>query len=552
MLELRPYQMEAIDSIFNYWKNAEGKNPLIVAPTASGKSIIIAEFCKRTCKDWRNVRIICVTHTRELISQNEKELRKHWEDASTGIYSAGLNKRQTQAQILFVGIQSVYNKAFSFDKTDIILVDEAHLIPREAQTRYGRFINDMRKANPKIVVVGLTATPYRLDSGMLHEGDDALFDGIAYCCEMKELIKGGYLVPVVSKGGVLKIDLDNVHIRAGDYASNELARAADDPHLIKEAVKEIVTYGVDRKAWLVFCAGVEHAEHVRKEFETHNITSAVVTGDTPKTERDRIVNQFKDGGLRCLVNVAVFTTGFNVPRCDLIALLMSTKSTGKYVQIVGRGMRTHPGKENCLLLDYGGNVEEHGMIDDVDPIRRKNVFAMPTEKTPVKECPQCRCMMHARTTICPGCGYEFPVVAPHGTEAYDGAVLSNQQKPMFVEVKDIWYSRHKKPGSPDILKISMFDAIDKEYPIWCCAGHDGYAKDKALQVIKQFGGTATNVTDALKESPYWRKPIMIKVVPNGKFWNVVGIEFHPPQPKQMHFNEQMKFDEDTMQGEGND
>lgn len=535
-LSLRDYQMDALEHTFKYWECGAGTNPIVVAPTGSGKSLLIAEFCKKVCTESPHVRIIVVAHVKELIAQNEAELKGYWKEANTGIYSAGLGKRNTRAQILFVGIQSIYNKAFDLEKTDIIIVDEAHMIPRNAQTRYGKFLADMKKANPNVVVLGLTATPYRLDSGLLHEGDDAIFDGISYCCDMKSLIAQSFLVPVISKGGVAKIDMTNVHSRAGDYKNDELARAADDPELIKKAVAEIVAYGKDRKAWLVFCAGVEHAEHVKKEIETYGIVCEIVTGETPAGERDAIIKSYREGKTRCIVNVGVLTTGFNAPVCDLIALLMATQSTGKYVQIVGRGMRTFPEKKNCLLLDYGNNVVTHGAIDDVDPVRTRNVFNVVKGITPVKECPNCRAILYAREMKCPACDFEFPTTAPHGTEAFNGSILSGEIKPFFVNVKDIWYSKHQKPGGTPLLKIAMFDELDKEYPIWCCINHTGYAKMKADQIVKQFGGTADNLEHALKESPYWKKPKRIKVIPNGKFFNVVGIEFHPQESTQLHID----------------
>lgn len=351
------------------------------------------------------------------------------------------------------------------------------------------------------------------------------------------MIAEGYLCPVISKGGVMKIDLSNVHMRMGDYDNGELARAADDPELIKHAVAEIVTYGQDRKAWLIFCAGVAHAEHVAKEIESYGIVCKIITGETPSGERDQTIKDFKDGKVRCIVNVGVLTTGFNSPVCDLIAMLFSTASTGKYIQVVGRGMRTYPGKQNCLLLDYGNNILTHGCIDDVDPIRTRNVFNVEKRPPAVKECPNCRVILYAREMVCPACDYHFPATAPHGVAAYDGAVLKSQQQPFFVEVVDTWFSRHKKSGKPDILKIAMYDAQDREFPIWCCLGHDGYAREKAIAVVKSFGGTATTVDEALKENEFWKKPVKIKVAPNGKFFNVVGIEFAKGQPIQQHFED---------------
>jgi DNA repair protein RadD len=521
---LRDYQIRAIKDLYQYWEDGKGVTPIVCLPTGSGKSLFVAEFCKQVCTETPHVRIMVVTHSRELISQNEQELRTHYPEASTGIFSAGLGKYQTHAQIIFAGIQSVYKRVFGFPKIDIVIIDECHLIPREAETRYGRFFTDLRIFNPNVVIWGCTATPFRLDSGLLHEGKGALFDGIAHCTNIKTLIDQKYLVPPISKGGVKKIDLTGVKIQAGDYAPGELAHAADDPELVRLAVEEIVRFGQDRKAWLIYCAGVEHAEHVAAEFKKHGKDCAIVTGDTPKEERDEILSKFKTGTIRCVANVMVLTTGFNAPRCDLIALLMSTMSTGKYVQICGRGLRTYPGKENCLVLDFGGNILRHGPIDEIDPVRKKNVFCVEKKPPPQKECPQCHAIVPARTSVCI-CGYFFPVTAPHGTEAYSGAVLSNQQTVAIIEVKDVWYSRHQKPGKPDSVKIGYFDSMDKEYPMWLALDAGGYASDKAQALVKQLGGKSTTVTESLAECDYWKKPIAIQVKPEGKFTRITGFIF---------------------------
>ena len=493
----------------------------------------IAATVKRICTESPHVRILVLAHVRELISQNEAEMKSYWPRANTGIYSAGLGKRNTSAQIIFAGIQSVYLRAFEFEKIDIVVIDEAHMIPRETETRYGKFLKDLKTANPNLCTMGCTATPFRTSDGMLHEGKGALFDGICYVCDMKTLNKKKHLVPMISKGGVMKIDLSNVHLQGGDYKPNELAHAADDKIIVQSAVKEIVEYGRDRKAWLVFAAGVEHAEHVSNEIKKYGINSVVITGETPKDERDKIISDFRSGKIRCVCNVGVMTTGVNIPVCDLIALLTATKSTGRYVQMVGRGMRTHPDKRDCLLLDFGNNVSTHGMIDDVDPVRTRNVFNIVPLAPSLKECPNCHALLYTRTVVCHMCGYEYPVVAPHGSKAYEGAVMSDQKQPFMVELRGAYYSRHRKIGKPDILKIELEVDDETAYPLWCCLGHDGFAKEKALQIVKQFGGTATDVTSALQESPYWRKPIRAKIVSDGKFFKVTGIEFAKAEPKPM-------------------
>jgi DNA repair protein RadD len=519
-LKLRPYQNQAIKDLYAYWENNKGVAPLCVLPTGSGKSLVIAEFCRRVCKETPGARIMIVTHSRELVAQNEAELKKCWPEAQTGIYSAGLGEKTLTAQITFAGIQSVYKKIYDFDKIDIAIVDEAHLIPKDANTMYGRFFQDLKIANPLVAIWGCTATPYRLDSGMLHEGEGAIFDGIAHNTDLKELITGGYLVPPISKGGIAKIDLSGVRIQAGEYVPKELEVAADTPDLIRSAVREIIEYGKDRSAWILYCTGVSHAAHVLGAVRSHGIKCELVTGETPTSERDRILGDFKTGKIKCVVNVLVLTTGFNAPVCDLVALLTATKSTGKYIQIVGRGLRTFPGKENCLILDFGGNVERHGPIDAVDPIKRKDILGEVPGAPPQKECPECHAVLYARVAFCPWCQYIFPKNATHEDKSYSGAMLSSQVA--IIEVADMFCARHHKTGKPDSVKVSFYDRMEKEYAIWLPLDHGGYAAERGRAIVKQLGGAATTTNGAIQECENWKKPVAIRVIQEGRFPRVTG------------------------------
>jgi len=527
MLTLRPYQTDAVNSLYTFWETEQGQNPLIVMPTGSGKSLVIAEFVRRTCTDWPNVRICVCVDSRELVAQNEKELKAQWPEANTGIFSAGLGRKDKHQQILFAGIQSIYTHGFKIGKIDIVIVDEAHMIPRKSQTRYGQFLQAVKLANPKLVVVGLTATPYRLDSGLLCDGDDALFDGISYDTDMQGLINNGWLAPVISKGGIKKIDLSKVKTRMGDYAPGELAQAADDNELVQEAVSEIVKYGQLRASWLIFAAGIDHAKHIWDELETHSIPCALVTGGTPKEERDQIVRSFRGRRLKCLINIGVFTKGFNAPGCDLIALMTATKSTGKYVQMVGRGMRQAPGKENCLLLDYGLNVVTHGPIDCVNP-KIPNGNGNGGGQAPCKECPGCMDIVHASVRVCPACGFEFPTNAPHQGDAFGGAVLSQDEIPSWVDVLECSYNRHQKKDKPDSIRADFetyFNDRPHTFSHWITLDHWGPAGLRAAQYVAACGGKAKTVDHALQEQYYWTDPSRIEVMRDGKFWRIVKFDF---------------------------
>ena len=337
-LRLRPYQRAAIDAIYAYF-TVESGHPLVVIPTAGGKSLVMAAFIQEVLTHWPDERIIILTHVRELISQNFSELIRLWPEAPAGIYSAGLNRRDVEAQILFAGIQSVHKKAYAIQRADLVLVDEAHLIPRSANTTYRRFLDDLTRINPQLKIIGLTATPYRLDSGMLHTGPDALFDDIAFEVSVRELIDQGYLAPLTSKQTSTQLDVSGVASRGGEFIAGQLEAAVDRDPITQAAIDEVVAYGQDRRSWLMFCAGVDHAQHVCDAVQSRGVSCATIFGHTPKAERDRIIAAFKRDEIRALASMGVLTTGFNAPAVDLIAMLRPTKSTGLYVQMAGRGTR---------------------------------------------------------------------------------------------------------------------------------------------------------------------------------------------------------------------
>lgn len=303
-ITLRPYQQEAVDALYT-WFGANDGNPLIVVPTGGGKSLVIAAFVHSVLTQWPTERIVVLTHVRELIDQNYRQLLRAWPDAPSGIYSAGLGRREHDARVLFAGIQSVYNKAAQIGWADICIVDECHLIPKSGMGMYRELLDALRSMNSKLKLIGLTATPFRTGEGSLDKGDDRLFHGIAYSCDILRLIADGYLSPVTCKNTDAQIDTADLHVRMGDYVESELEQAAMIGGLIPRQVDEILARGADRKAWLVFCCSVVHAKAVAAEIAERGITCATVFGETGKEERDAVVAGFRAGTIRCVVNVAV-------------------------------------------------------------------------------------------------------------------------------------------------------------------------------------------------------------------------------------------------------
>lgn len=333
-MELRPYQDKAIRAIYNYWQNYDG-NPLIVLPTGTGKSVVIAEFVRGAIDTWSDTRIIIATHSRELVKQNYLELCDLWPMAPAGIYSAGLNRKDTDHQILFCGIQSAAKKAFLFQRCDILIIDEAHTVSEDEDTLWNKFISDLKIINPDMKVLGLTATDYRMKSGKLTDGK--LFTDVAYSYSILDAVKQGYLTPIVPKKMVTGLDVSGVHKRGGEFIPGELERAVNVDSITNAAIDEIIAYGHDRTTWLLFCSGVDHCEAVAMELNARGIECAVVTGNTPTAQRDEILRRFAAGELRAVANNNVMTTGTNIKRIDLIAGLRPTGSPGLHVQMLGRG-----------------------------------------------------------------------------------------------------------------------------------------------------------------------------------------------------------------------
>jgi DNA repair protein RadD len=530
--ELRDYQREAVDGLYNYWAGKAGDNPLIVAPTGSGKTAIIAQLIK-DAMSFPGTRVLVVTHVKELIEQGADGLLKLYPEADFGLYSAGLKKKVLGRPITFAGIQSIWEKAYDIvPAPDLVLIDEAHLLPKNTETRYNRFIADLKVCNPSVKVVGLTATPYRLDSGYLHEGKGAIFDGIAHDIPVAMLMDQGYLSPVISKGGIKQINLEGVGKRGGEFIESELAMAASDPELVKSTVAEIVRLGADRKSWLVFSSGVNHAYMLKDEFEAHDIDVGVITGSDGSAAREKAITDFKSGKLRCLINVNVLTTGFDHPEVDLVALVRATASTGLYVQMVGRGTRIADGKENCLILDYGQNVERHGFIDQVKP---KDKMSSGDGEAPTKQCEICQTMVHAATQICPECGFQFPApTLNHAAVSYGGAMLSSQVQAEWLDVEDVMYARHRKEGKPDSVKVTYYCGLTGVSE-WLCPDHGGYAASRYTSRRSALGASATTTQQALDECSFWITPSRIKVKPSShdpRFKEIVQLDYSQEKKRE--------------------
>lgn len=542
MPELRPYQRDAIDALYGYWQRGGG-NPLIEIPTGGGKSLILSTICQELLAQWPTLRIGIVTHVKELVQQNAQELLSVWRSAPLGIYSAGLGRRDMMSQIMFMGIQSVHNKAKIVGPFDVLIVDEVHLVPRSSDTMYGRFIEDLRDMTTDMRIIGLTATPFRLDSGRLDKGDDRIFHDIIYSANVADLIEDGYLSPLISKATLARIDTNGLHRRGGEYVQSEMDERARIPTLVEAAVEEIVQLGEERGGWLAFCTSVAHSIDVRDAIRRHGFTCESVTGDTPSAERDDIIRRFKAKQIRALTSVGVLTTGFNAPHVDLLALLRPTLSTGLYVQMVGRAFRLAPGKDNALILDFAGNVMRHGPVDAVKPKKQGGAKKEPAEddeKTvKAKECPTCRTLTTPYAKECMGCGHVWADEAPpHEARAQNVAILTGELRENDrIEISRTKFARHQKKGSPDSLRVVFTEEFgpmqSQDYSQWVCLEHGGFAGEKARQWWVRMGGQAPapgTITEALTRVGELKRVVGIEIDRKTKYPEIKRVHFGPKPP----------------------
>lgn len=364
-MTLRPYQQAASDAAVE-WVRRSIEPCLIEAVTAAGKSHVIADFAERI-HDMTGKRILCLAPSAELVTQNRAKFLATGNPAS--MFSASAGAKCLRHPVVFGSPLTVKNRISRFqDGYAAVVLDEAHGI---SPTVRG-IIEAMRAGNPNLRVVGLTATPYRLGDGYIFRewpdegvnGDDTArspyFAKCVYRITGPDLIEQGFLTPpVIGETGAEHYDTSGLALNSrGQFDADAVDRAYHG-HGRKTAaiVADVVARSRDRMGVMLFAATVRHAEEVLASLPTD--LSAMITGETPSADRKSIIARFKDRRIKYLVNVAVLTTGFDAPHVDVIAILRKTESVGLLQQIIGRGLRLHPEKRDCQVLDFAGNIETH-------------------------------------------------------------------------------------------------------------------------------------------------------------------------------------------------
>ncbi|MFC6670392.1 DEAD/DEAH box helicase [Marinobacterium aestuariivivens] len=357
-ISLRPYQREAVDATLRHFR-ASDEPAVIVLPTGAGKSLVIAELARLARR-----RILVLAHVRELVEQNHAKYAAFGLEA--GIFSAGLGQKETLHQVTFASVQSVARNLERFcGEYSLLIVDECHRVGDDDGSQYQQVINRLREQNPRLKVLGLTATPYRLGQGWIYQyhyrgfvrsPESRPFRHCIYELPLRHLISKGYLTrPETVDASIAHYDFSALMPgRSGEYSERDLnSLLTQYPRVTRAICEQLLVQAESRAGVMIFAATLDHAREITGYLPGE--ATALVTGDTPGPEREALIRRFKSRELKYLVNVAVLTTGFDAPHVDLIAILRPTQSVSLYQQIVGRGLRLAPGKKDCLVIDYAGN-----------------------------------------------------------------------------------------------------------------------------------------------------------------------------------------------------
>lgn len=485
----RIYQADAENRTFNWLYNSTSFGGVIAMPTGTGKSHVIARITRRVFRERPNAKVQMLTHRKPLIQQNADKLLQIWPEAPLGIFSAGLKQKTANQPITFGGIASMKNAIneltdYGRKPVDLVKIDECHLLNPNADTMYMEYLELLKKQNQYLRVVGLSATPWRMKQG--HITDGGVFTDMIIDQTGREafnwFIAEGYLVKLIPRPTETRLDVTGVSMPGGEYNQPELQRAVDDPETTWHALMELCHYGHDRRCWMIFAAGIDHADHICDMLNKMGVLTTVVHTGIPQGERDKRLKDYQAGKYRCMVGNNILTTGFDHPPIDLIGMFRPTLSPGLWVQMLGRGTRPDyaPGydldtlygrhaaiaashKQNCIVLDFAQNTANLGPINDPVLPRKAGTGG---GDAPVKFCATdrleagykgCGAYNHTMNRHCDECGAPFDMsISVAKTASTQALIAGGFDDFQWFDVNHVFYSQRIGPSGKPYLKVDYW------------------------------------------------------------------------------------------------
>ncbi|QDH84416.1 putative DNA helicase [Achromobacter phage vB_AxyS_19-32_Axy19] len=552
-MQLRPYQVEAHNAFFvHYIERALKDHSLILMPTGTGKSPVIASIIQTAMRLFPTMRFLVLTGTRDLVEQDAKAIVQMNPNIPVGICCSGLNRTDVAHPVIVGSPGTVVSRIEAIGRIDVILVDEAQDVSDKIDSDYLKIIRGLTAMNPNVNLCGFTATAYRMGMGMLTNG--GVFKTIIYDCttpaHFEMFLKNGWLAPLVSGPTRSSYDRSNLKVRGGDFTEASMDTVALNEAVTQACVDEYLAGTANRHSGLAFATSIKHAEMICDMMEAAGASATVIHSKLKKTQIDARMAEFKRGEHRYLINKDKYTVGFDHRPVDSLGIFRPTMSAGLWVQILGRGTRpydpaTAPAelaryfqylKTSCFVFDFAGNILELGPIDSP---RIPNKKGKGGGDAPVRICPKCQMYNHASARFCGGpvetrvvgCGEEFHNELRIDLSNTGHALMSVMEEKIIEElpVSRVLYSPHTKEGRPTTLKATYY-CRGKSYNEFIAFEGQGFARKRAEWWYRERTGkhlVPPTTADVLSMTTLFKTPAVIHVHTNKRpYPEIVRHEFH--------------------------
>lgn len=493
---LRPYQVEAVETIWNEFRTQN--DALLVLPTGAGKTAIFLALCDKALRVKPDIRIVILLNKVKLVDQTMRRASEMLPVNELGEVCGTRGNYDISKPVTVGSIQSLTR--LDPGHVNLLIVDEAHRLTPDDESSFMQLIAKMREKNPNLKILGATATPFR-SSGYIYGEERSLFSRVTFSRTLKWAIAEGYLVPPRLKRVENQFDAKGIRIVAGDYDMSELEELVCREPKIDAQIKDAMKRLVDRKACAWACASIKHAEIVRAKIPE---PTSLVHSKMSQTERDMEIEEFESGRRRHIVFVTILSEGYDHPAVDAIILMRPTRSPVLAIQTIGRGLRIHPGKEDCLVLDYGKVIENVGPLDDPN-IPKKGISKKTVQAPTMKFCPNCLEYLPMNAKSCHVCGHVFKdnrdVLANLSRRAASGNILSGGEvKTEWIAVRSAFLERHVAKSGRAGVRITYYPNEIFRLPVREYAVFDEsspWLNEKSTVKLARFGLKLSDIDKVL-------------------------------------------------------
>lgn len=483
--ELRYFQADAIKAIALALKDKDSR-PYINAVTGFGKSVVMADLTDRMLKKGKRVLQLVPNHT--LCVQNYEQAISYIGNRSAiGVCSAKLSKYQTGKQAVIATQTSFLRRRTTSGAFDYLLIDECDMVGVNDDNTYQKIIRSLMRLNPDMRIIGMTGSPYRADQGMIHEGVNEGIATFTECCyesDIPKLMEEGYLSTVKILNNHFKVDLEGIRIKGKDF--DQAACGVKFDAIIEDAVRDFKALFDENgiKTALIFASTLANGQRIVDEYGNNN-ECKLAHGDLSTHDRNILVRWLKEGtGKRYLVNVGLYTRGFDFPALEALVLLRATSSLRLYVQIIGRLIRAHEEKDHGFLIDYGSNVERFGAIDNITPPKPPKKGDAPKKLCLVDGCGYPNLLSDK---FCKECGAQF--ISDENKEGLysmrtKAEILAAKQIDTY-EVNSVVYEKaYSKSNGKSMIKMLFYgEDLELIHTHYICVEHNGFSGEQAKRFL---------------------------------------------------------------------